>query len=274
MLRLAGKPMAEALAGVPGAGSLPWFLAGPEPIPDCPKPVDAAFLKHLHVQCNGGFHPGKSKLFDKGRASGIEALAGAYALLATNAEPFAIVGGVDTHLDLYLLGTLDMHDRVLADGVMDGFAPGEGAAFLVLASPQAMEKRALKPLAQLGPPALAAEAGHRYSQAPYKGDGLAQAITAALTALNGQKAATVFATMTGENFHAKEWGVASLRNQASLEPALRIEHPADCYGDPGAAAGPLLVGLAALGMKQGKTRGPCLVYCSSEHEQRGAVCLV
>jgi 3-oxoacyl-[acyl-carrier-protein] synthase I len=274
MLRLADKALAEALSAAPGSITPPLLLAGPEETPGCPKPIDASFLKHLHVQGKGRFSLSRSKLFTQGRASGIEAMAQAWAMLSSETEPFVLVGGVDTYLDLYLLGTLDMHDRVLADGVMDGFAPGEGAAFLLLASQQTVEKHALKRLAQVCQPALADEPGHRYSQAPYKGEGLAQAMTAALSALNGQKANTVFASMTGENLHAKEWGVANIRNQSSLAEKLRFEHPADCYGDPGAAAGPLMIGLAALGMNDGQIQGPCLVYCSSEHEKRGAMCLI
>lgn len=274
MLRLATKPIAEALATSIAPINPPLLLAGPEEIPDCPKPIDDAFLTHLHLQAKGGFNLGRSKLFAQGRASGIEVIVQAWSLLISQTEPFVLVGGVDTYLDLYLLGTLDMHDRVLADGVMDGFSPGEGAAFLLLASSQTVEKHGLKPLANLYQPALANEPGHRYSQSPYKGAGLSQAVTTALATLNGQKVNVVFSSMNGENLHAKEWGVASIRNQASLTEKLQFEHPADCYGDPGAAAGPLMIGLAALGMKGGEIPGPCLVYCSSEHEKRGAVCLL
>ena len=274
MLRLADKAIAEALTASKSPISPPLFLAGPEQIPDCPKPIDDSFLTHLHRQAKGAFNLGKSKLLAQGRASGIEAIAQAWAVLASGSEPFVLVGGVDTYLDLYLLATLDMHNRVLADGVMDGFAPGEGSAFLLLASPLAVEKYSLKPLANLCQPALATEPGHRYSEATYKGDGLSQAMTAALAELKGEKVQTVFSSMTGENLHAKEWGVANIRNQASLAENLRFEHPADCYGDPGAAAGPIMIGLAALGINEGQVQGPCLVYCSSEHEKRGAVCLL
>ena len=235
MLRLADKAIAEALAVSKSPISPPLFLAGPEKIPDCPKPIDDSFLTHLHLQAKGGFNLGKSKLFAQGRASGIEVITQAWAALASGGEPFVLVGGVDTYLDLYLLSTLDMHDRILADGVMDGFAPGEGAAFLLLASPQTAEKHALRSLGQLCQPALASEPGHRYSQSPYKGDGLSQAMTSALAALKGEKVNTVFSTMNGENFHAKEWGVANIRNQSSFAEKLVFEHPADCYGDPGAA---------------------------------------
>ncbi len=274
MLRLADKAIAESLSVAKVPALPPLVLAGPEEIPDCPKPIDDSFLTHLHRQAKGGFNLGKSKLLAQGRASGIEVIAQAWTLLTSQAEPFVLVGGVDTYLDLYLLSTLDMHDRVLADGVMDGFCPGEGAAFLLLASSQTVGKYGLKPLANLCQPALANEPGHRYSQSPYKGEGLSRAVTTALATLNGQKVNAVFSSMNGENLHAKEWGVASIRNQAALAEKLQFEHPADCYGDPGAAAAPLMVGLAALGMQGGEIPGPCMVYCSSEHEKRGAVCLL
>ena len=274
MLRLAAKPIAEALSASKSPITPPLLLAGPEEVPDCPKPIDDSFLTHLHLQVKGGFNLGKSKLFAQGRASGIEVIAQAWTLLTSQAEPFVLVGGVDSYLDLYLLSTLDMHDRVLADGVMDGFCPGEGAAFLLLASSQAVDRYGLKPLANLCQPALADEPGHRYSQSSYKGEGLSQAVTTALATLNSQKVNAVFSSMTGENLHAKEWGVTSIRNQASFTEKLQFEHPADCYGDPGAAAGPLMIGLAALGMKDSEIPGPCMVYCSSEHEKRGAVCLL
>lgn len=54
---------------------------------------------------------------------------------------------------------------------------------------------------------------------------------------------------------------------------LRVEHPADCYGDTGTAVAPLLIGLAAIGMQKQYIKGPCLIFCSSEKEKRGAVCV-
>ena len=72
----------------------------------------------------------------------------------------ALVGGVDSYLDLYLLATLDGEDRILADGVMNGFAPGEGAGFLLLCSTETAAQRGLKPLAEVCKPGLGQEPGH------------------------------------------------------------------------------------------------------------------
>lgn len=273
MLRLANTALSEAMPHHVKQSRPPLFLAGPETIPECPKPIDDAFLARLHLQTGGAFDLAKSRLFADGRASGVEATLEAFKLLGNGMEELVLVGGVDSYLDLYLLGTLDRDNRVLANGIMDGFAPGEGGCFLLMTSGPAMEKHALQPIAEICQPALAEEPGHRYGEAPYKGDGLAQAVTEATAPLGGEKIKGVFLTLNGENFHAKEWGTATLRNSAALAEALSTQHPADCYGDPGAAAGPLMIGLAAMGMKSGKMKGPTLICCSSEKEKRGAVCL-
>lgn len=274
MLRLSQKPLAEALGSlVPKGISVPLFLSVPEEIPECPVPVKDDFINHLHLQCDQQFDLKKSRIFKNGRASGIEAVTAAFDLLSNNTEQFILVGGCDTYLDLYLLGTLDRDNRILANGIMDGFAPGEGACFLLLASEKAVQKHKLLSFAQIYRPACTDEPGHRYSDEPYKGDGLSEAITEALVPLEAEQIQTVFASFNGENFFAKEWGVAFLRNHDNFAEKLRMEHPADCYGDPGGAAGPLLIGLAAIGMHKHYVKGPCLICCSSEKEKRGAVCM-
>ena len=68
----------------------------------------------------------------------------------------------------------------------------------------------------------------------------------------------------------KNGGVAASRNHADLDGNLRFEHPADCFGDTGAAVGPILMGLAASGMMAGALPSPALIWCSSEGRQRAA----
>ena len=57
--------------------------------------------------------------------------------------------------------------------------------------------------------------------------------------------------MNGENYFAKEWGVSYIRNRSRFDADHGMHHPADCFGDTGAACGPLMVGLAALGIARG-----------------------
>jgi 3-oxoacyl-[acyl-carrier-protein] synthase-1 len=279
MLRLTGPALNEAIASLAStAKPVPLLLATPEPmpnLPDRPAPASGKFLDHLITQCDTDrIDRGQSKLFPTGRAGGLQALDAAIDMLQSEQHDHVLIGGVDSYLDLYLLGTLDAEGRIKVDGVMDGFAPGEGAGFLLLCSDKGRESQTPKPTVKVHKPGTAQEPGHRYSEEPYKGDGLAEAVTAALEAgLEDEQVRTVLCSMNGESYSPKEWGVSTLRNAASFDDALRLEHPAECFGDIGAAFGPVLIGLAATGMQKGYLAGPCLVWCSSEGADRAAVCV-
>jgi 3-oxoacyl-[acyl-carrier-protein] synthase-1 len=81
----------------------------------------------------------------------------------------------------------------------------------------------------------------------------------------------VYSSMNGESHWSKEWSVAYLRNRAAFNEGFRVHHPADCYGDLGAAAGPALIALVLLGMRGGYRAPAGLVYCSSDRGQRAAM---
>jgi 3-oxoacyl-[acyl-carrier-protein] synthase-1 len=154
---------------------------------------------------------------------------------------------------------------------VDGFVPGEGAAFLLLASRRAAAAEGLKPLAAGSAVAEGAEEGHLYSQQTYRGDGLAATLQQLFREAGGAPVREIYSSMNGESHWAREWGVAYLRNRAAFDPGHGMHHPADCFGDTGAACGPLLVGLAAVGLARGYRRSPCLVYASSDRGARAAV---
>jgi 3-oxoacyl-[acyl-carrier-protein] synthase I len=116
------------------------------------------------------------------------------------------------------------------------------------------------------------EPGHLYSDAPYRGDGLAATLSQ-LVALGSSffPVAEVYSSMNGESHWAKEWGVAYTRNRATIQPGYRMHHPAECFGDTGAASGPLMIALAALGIRGGYRQPPILICGSSDWGGRAAV---
>jgi 3-oxoacyl-[acyl-carrier-protein] synthase-1 len=179
---------------------------------------------------------------------------------------------VDTYRDLYVLGTLDVERRIKSAVHLDGFIPGEGAAFVLLANPGAAGHTGIVSLASISGVFESFEPGHLYSQEPYKGDGLAAAVEK-LIASGAAEApvAEVYSSMNGESHWGKEWGVSFIRNKAAFLADHRIHHPADCLGDTGAACGPIMVGLAAHGIHNRYHRTPCLVYCSSDRGQRAVL---
>jgi len=272
VVRLAHLALVDLATKFDKLDGLPLLLAGPETLPGMPYACHPDMIDHISNQSGISFNREYSALLPHGRADGVHALYYAMAFIEAGIGEYAIVGGVDSYLDLYLLGTLDMEDRILADGIMDGFAPGEGAGFLLITSKPETFQDSGKQI-QIYPPGLADEPGHRFSQEAYQGDGLAQSFTLALQQASLPPVKTVLASLNGENLGAKELGVASTRNSDKLAPDYVIEHPADCFGDTGAACFPISVGLSAMGFIKDYMKGPILSYVSSEAQYRGAACI-
>lgn len=271
MLRLGAVALQEVLKDVQNITSIPVLVGTADALPGRSDPAGDQFLTHLATQAGIAFNLKASKVFPMGRAAGLIALKEGFERIASGQATQIVVGGVDTYLDLYLLGTLDMEGRILAEGVMDGFVPGEGAGFLLLSSEKTVAEKQ-KPRARVMAVATGVEKGHRYSEEVYRGEGLANTVQQLFEAVpsTSEPVRTVYAGFNGESFWSKEWGVTYLRSKDKFDEPLRMEHPVDCFGDPGAALGPLMMGLATVGMQKGYLKGPSLVWCSSDREQRAA----
>jgi len=264
MLRLAA-PSFQAVGGDLGR-PVPVFVGLP-----ALTPAEAPWIVHvpayLQKLTNVPIDVQRSAIVPHGRAAGLMALELAMNAVTTDPSATVIVGGVDTFLDLRLLAMLDQEERILGPRVMDGFIPGEGAAFFVLsgnAAPGAGSGVVVHGVAS------AMDEGHRYGTAPARGEGLALALNQ-LRQRAGQLSGpigTTFAGFNGENFDAKMWGIARLRHNDFFSPAMVIEHPADKYGDAGAATGAMLLALAAKSLSNGARQGPALVWAASDREPR------
>jgi 3-oxoacyl-[acyl-carrier-protein] synthase-1 len=275
MLRLAAPALQQAMdTGAQPPAAL--FLGLPATTPGDPDVVAPSFLTDLATQAKADrkLDLASSKLRREGGAAGLFALCDALAHLQGRRAEHVLVGAVDTFLDLLRLARLDDEGRILGERVMDGFIPGEGAAVLHLATPDYAKRMGARPLARVVAAATGIEKGHRYSAEPYRGDGLAQTFQELFAAAPpSQPAPCVYAGFNGESLPAKEWGVAHLRSSPCFAADHRIEHPADCIGDTGAAAGTIMMGLAAVGMQKGYRPAPCLVWCTSDREPRAAALL-
>ncbi len=274
MLRLAGPAVQQAMAPLARhAGRIPAIVALPEIHTTIPI-REPDFLRRLAVQSGAKLEPASSVALPRGRAAGLTAVREAVAMIQGGKARFVLVGGVDTYIDLYVLGTLDLQKRVRTEMNADGFAPGEGAGFVLLASAEAAREHGLPALASVLGSGVAAEPGHIYSERPYTAEALAVAFQAAFAAAPGSPpATTVYAGLNGERYWAKEFGVAVIRNKERLAAEYQIEHPAECFGDIGAAHGAVLLGLAAFRAKQTCPAGPTLVFSSSDYGERAAVLL-
>ncbi|WP_157671935.1 hypothetical protein [Cellvibrio sp. PSBB006] len=262
MLRLSEVALAEALAGLHANAPIPIFLAGPESLPNCPTTMTAKFINYLAVQTGANIDLTSSRIIAYGRSAGIYAVELAFRYLESTGANYAIIGGVDSYLDLKVLGYLNAQDRVMVEGANDAFIPGEGASFLLLSANEQNSPEK----ARIYKPGFAMEPGHMYSEEPYLGEALSAAFAVAIKNRN-HNIQTIYSSHNGESINNKEFGVALTRNNSHLADNVNHQHPAENFGDLGAATASTLIALATA------SRHTSLVYCASDNGQRAALCV-
>ncbi len=101
---------------------------------------------------------------------------------------------------------------------------------------------------------------------------LSVAIKGALADNHSKNIHTIYPSMNGEHYWAKECAIVILRNEARLQEKITVAHPTNCYGDLEAATGLVLVGLAAYDLLN-KHPGSAshLVYSASDDPPCAAV---
>lgn len=274
MLQLAHAALADVVRGLPPQIEAPPLLLA---LPEHHTTIaiePARFLQRLALQAGPCFDLGNSIAAPRGRAAGVMAIKQALQRIESGQSKFVLVGGVDSLVDLHLLGTFDREDRVRGETISDGFSPSEGAAFVLLGDADTTRAYGIPALANVSAAAIGQEPGHLYSDEPYLGEGLASAVSSAIDAAElPTQIASVFCTFNGERYWAREFGVARIRNAAAFADDAAMEHPAECFGDLGAAHGVALAALAAHGIARGYRRAPALVYASSDHADRAAAIL-
>ncbi len=271
MLQLAKLALTEIKPKLPKHTPLPLFLAAPEQTGESTQSLNRAFLENLALQTGINLDLEVCRIVSSGRAGGLSAIRLAFLYIESTSAKVVLVGGVDTFYDKERLETLVADKRLLCGEAVDGFVPGEAAAFLLLTNdPSYMN---VPSMPRIYEPGIGVENGHCHSKQTYTGDGLSSAMKVAISQADAPRIATIYSSMNGEHFWAKEYGVAVTRNRTALEEHVRHEHPAEFYGDVGAASGPLLVGLAAENFAHSESGCHCLVCCSSDNEFRGAIVL-
>jgi len=271
LLQLATCALYELLPTLSNINKIPLFLAGPEQINVNDCGINKQFLENIVGQSDINIDLQNSRIISTGRAGGLNTIQLAFRCFESSDQDYVLVGGVDTFYDKAILDSLDSADRLLCGEAMDAFVPGEGAGFLLLTHRPELAAHYDERIVFLGEPGNGIETGHIMNEKPYRGEGLDQAFKQTLHNYNGPKIATIYSSMNGENYWAKECGVALLRNKAHFQDPITIEHNADCYGDLGVATGIVLAGIVTEKIKNGRSLAPSLIYCSSDREQRSAV---
>lgn len=205
----------------------------------------------------------------RGHASALLTLARVRQLAAEDPEALFLVGGVCSHRDPETLARLDAQGRLLSDENPDGFVPGEAAAFCLVAGPRAARLAGLRPLASLGPVGSAVEDVTGAPERIPLGRALAAAVRAALPP-GSPPIGSVWCDLNGESRRSDDWAGAYLLVAPAMGRRPALWHPADRWGDIGAASGPALICLAARELRR-TGAGSALIVTSSDSGERAAV---
>jgi 3-oxoacyl-[acyl-carrier-protein] synthase-1 len=212
----------------------------------------------------------------KGHAAGLMAIESAGRLLASSGCKFCLAGGVDSYIDPYTLDWVEDNEQLHTPSNAWGFMPGEAAAFCLLCSAETAKRFGLPVKAWLLSAATAQEKNRIKTETVCIGEGLTEAVRSAVQALPKEaKINQIFCDQNGEAYRADEFGFMLARlSEHFVDPSDYIA-PADCWGDVGAASGPLFINLLCAAAEKDYSTGPySLLWASSEGGDRSALIMV
>jgi 3-oxoacyl-[acyl-carrier-protein] synthase-1 len=217
------------------------------------------------------FHPG-STVIPHGRVGGALGLLRAQELLYEGRHQHVILVGVDTYLCSPTLAGYARRNRVLTADNSDGFIPGEGAGAVLLTRADGDMPRVLT----CSTPGFARESASIEAGQPFRADGMVQAVRSALAAagIGLERVDHRISDLSGEQYRFKEVALATARILRERKLNFGIWHPADCVGETGAAALPIMLGVLHCGARKRYLPGPVfLAYLSNDDDKRAAVVL-
>lgn len=250
------------------------LLALPEPRAGLPANLESiladAKARYLKLPCNA------VRTLPRGHASGLMALQIAAQWLSRSDFQVVLVVGVDSYHDAQSMRSLELHRRLKCSQIRGGFPPGEAAGACLLVRRAVAEGAGLQVLAKIRAAATAVEPHALRGTEPCVGAGLTAAIACATQGLQvPQEEITItYCDLNGERFRSEEFAFAQLRTQDAFVDANDYLSPADCWGDVGAASGPLYVALAATSWQRGYAKGKFpLLWSGSDSGYRSALTL-
>jgi 3-oxoacyl-[acyl-carrier-protein] synthase I len=225
-------------------------------------------LQDIEQEIGFRLHP-HSRVISQGRVGGVMALLQARRMLTKGHCATAMVVGVDTFLSGATLAAYDRQDRLLRRDNSNGFIPGEAAGAVRLALPQ---ESVAAPLSVCGL-GFAREPAPLGSGRPLRGEGLAQAIRAALGegGIILKDCDTRIADMNGEQYRFKEAALAVTRMLRERKIMFSLWHPADCIGEVGAATVPAMLAMLFAGARKDYLPGPIFLgHVGNDDDKRAA----
>ena len=252
------------------------WVGFPETRPGWTAQDAAHVMRSLTGELGAHAKPERVMTLSRGHASGLVGLELAVKDVVSGAIDVGIVGGVDTYLHHETIDWLDETRQLSTATNRSSFVPGEAAGFLAVALPQTARSLRMPPLARVRGVATAQEPHPIKTPGICIGEGLTAAIRGATAPLRlpEEKIADTYCDINGERYRSDELLYVPLRVWAPFVDSNRYESPANCWGDVGAASGPLFAVLAVASGLRGYARGShVLLWTSAEGGTRAAATL-
>ena len=238
---------------------------------------DADLLAAIEETLGLRFHAA-SAVIRQGKAGAFRGIQQSAALLSAGGVSACITGGVDSYLNADDVIRFEGVYRIKRDGVVRGFIPGEGAAFVALAAPGRSWHPTAKARGEIMGVGLATEDASVtiLSDGHPTGRGLQRALEATIRDAGIAESRIEFrvSDQNGESYHSIESSLALSRFYRTHRDECPLWVPAASVGEIGAAVGPLLVMMASTAMEKGYAPGVLAMCEASSDEGLRAGCLV
>jgi 3-oxoacyl-[acyl-carrier-protein] synthase-1 len=259
-----------------GAVRVALALGLPEPRPGVPADLDTQLRAIIANRFPSRF--AAVATFPVGHAAGLLGLHAARVKLSEGAFEACLVAGVESYLSPETLEWLERHEQLHGAGALNnawGFIPGEAAGAVLVVTSAVAERLQIEPLAGVLSVGRGLEPNRIKTSTVCIGEGLTTAFRGGLLGLpRGERVTDVVCDMNGEPYRADEFGFAAVRTSESFVSVSNVLAPADCWGDVGAAGGPLHLMLASVAAVKSYADGRYpFVWASSESGERVAVAL-
>ncbi len=255
---------------------LPVIVGLPDPRAGLPPKLEDEFTDGMSRALTDRLHAPHVSTITGGHAAGLMAVERGFNAIRTGACDICLAGGVDSYLHPDTLAWLELEEQLHSSTVSWGFCPGEAAGFCLLASERAVEELGLVGQARLIGCATAHEPNGIKTGAICLGEGLTAALDGVLSnvVFAYNKVNQIICDMNGEPYRGDEFGFAFIRTSRYFDDTADCLTPADCWGDVGAASGPLFIVLAVIAARKDYALGDyTVVYTSGENGNRTAALL-
>jgi 3-oxoacyl-[acyl-carrier-protein] synthase-1 len=259
------------------ANDVPVLVALPEARPGFDR--QAAGTVHQSLAASrilGGTRGVRIELIGEGHAGALLALQLATARVTSGRDQLVVVGGADSYLDAPTIEWLDRHRRLARANVRGGFSPGEGAAFVAVATMETCARLGWDSMARIRGIACAQERRDPMSDAGLLGEALTEAVLAATSDLTAPREliTDIYGDINGERVRTADWGYTVLRTSALFRDPTDYVSTAGQCGDVGAATAGFGCVLATAAWKCDRASGSrALVWAGSWNGLRGVAVL-